>query len=480
VRRVPAAAWVCALVACLNATSWSFITPPFEVPDEPSHIAYVKQLAETGTLPRSSEEAFAAEEGVAMVALDVPEIRLNPSHRAIVTQAQQNAIVHELRVLRRAHERGSLDAGVATSEPPLYYALQSIPYTIGLHATLLTRIQLMRLLSALFTGLTALFTFLFLREALPRVRWAWTVGALGVALVPLLGFMSGAVNPDAMLFAVSAAIFYCIARAFRRGLTIKAGAVFGATVAIGFLTKLSFVGLAPGIYFALALIAVRGRRARGRRGTMGAVLGASIGCLPIVLFVVENAVSHHHALGIVTRTVATSRGSLLAGVSYIWQLYLPRLPGMFDYFPGLSTSFQVWFVGYVGRLGWLDTFFPGWVYTLALIPAAVIAGLCGRTLIAARASLRARTGELCVYASMALGELMLIGVASYRIYPTLVAEYGQARYLLPMLPLLGAVLALAARGAGRRWGPTAGALIVTLFLAHDLLSQLQVIARYYG
>ena len=54
------------------------------------------------------------------------------------------------------------------------------------------------------------------------------------------------------------------------------------------------------------------------------------------------------------------------------------------------------------------------------------------------------------------------------------------RYLLPLLPLLGGALALAARGAGRRWGPAAGALIVVLFLAHDIFSQLHVISRFYG
>jgi len=76
--------------------------------------------------------------------------------------------------------------------------------------------------------------------------------------------------------------------------------------------------------------------------------------------------------------------------------------------------------------------------------------------------------------------MALVGADSYLDFPQIAAEYGQARYLLPMLPLLGAVLALAARGAGRRWGPVVGALIVSLFLAHELFSQLQVIARYYG
>src|SRR4029077_7450726 len=49
--RIPRAAWVCALVAFLSAACWSFITPPFQVPDEQDHFAYTQQLAETGQLP---------------------------------------------------------------------------------------------------------------------------------------------------------------------------------------------------------------------------------------------------------------------------------------------------------------------------------------------------------------------------------------------------------------------------------------------
>jgi hypothetical protein len=81
---------------------------------------------------------------------------------------------------------------------------------------------------------------------------------------------------------------------------------------------------------------------------------------------------------------------------------------------------------------------------------------------------------------MSVGLMTLIGIDSYLKYPASLAEYGQARYLLPLLPLLGAVPALAARGAGRRWGPAVGASLVVLLFAHDLFSQLQTIARYYG
>jgi hypothetical protein len=81
---------------------------------------------------------------------------------------------------------------------------------------------------------------------------------------------------------------------------------------------------------------------------------------------------------------------------------------------------------------------------------------------------------------MGLGVLILVGGDSYLGFPAQAGTYGEPRYLLPMLPLIGAGLALSARGAGRRWGPAAGTLIVLLLLAHNIFSQLQVIARFYG
>jgi Predicted membrane protein (DUF2142) len=480
VRRVPAAAWVCALVACLNAACWSFITPPFEVPDEPDHFAYVKQLAETGTRPTSNEESLSREEALALVALHYPQVRLHPATRAIFSQAQQQRLESELQTSERIPEKGSPHAGLAASEPPLYYALESIPYILGSGGTLLDRLQLMRLLSALMAAITALFTFMFLREALPGARWAWTVGALCVALSPLFGFMSGAVNPDAMLFAVSAALFYCLARAFRHGLTQRSAIATGLVIATGFMTKLNFAGLAPGAFLAILVLAVRGARSSGRSALRAPAIAAAIGCAPVALFLLENTLSNHSTFGIIASAIGHTHGSLLAEANYIWQLYLPRLPGTVNDFPGLSTTRQIWFDGYVGRFGWLDTFFPTWVYTLALIPAGLIVCLFTRALITCRALLHERRSELAVYAAMTGGVLLLVGADSYLVFPKELAEYGQARYLLPMLPLLGAVLALSARAAGRRWGTTVGALMVLLFLAHDIFSQLQVVARYYG
>lgn len=473
-------AWMCALVAVINAACWSFITPPFQVADEPSHFAYVQQLAETGRLPSSSAQRFSREETAALQDLDWTNVKQSPQSPSISSNSEQQRLQRDLSAPLGRSDAG--DAGVAASEPPLFYALQTLPYRLGSGASLLDRLELMRLLSALMAGLTALFTFMFVREALPGARWAWTVAGLGVAFAPLLGFMSGSVNPDAMLYAISAALFYCLARAFRRGLTPRSAGVIGAVIAVGLLTKLNFIGLLPGAGLGLVLLARRAARAHGRVAYGWLAGGVAIGAAPVALYAIVNALSNHHTLGIVSGASGTvsRHGSVSGEISYIWQLYLPRLPGMPHDFPGYLTSREIWFDGYVGLYGWFDTVFAGWVYDIALVPAALIALGFARALLTGRSSLRRRLGELLVYAAIGFGLMVLVGADSYLKFPTIAAEYGQTRYLLPLLPLLGIVLALASRGAGRRWGPVAGVSIVMLLFAHDLFSQLQTIARYYG
>ncbi|MGA2454529.1 MAG: DUF2142 domain-containing protein [Solirubrobacteraceae bacterium] len=468
-------------MAFLNAACWSVVTYAFQAPDEPDHFAYVKQLAETGRPPAGNSEQFSNEETLTLAGLRFEDVRELPENGAIASQLQENELRRDLRLASHTSARGSPGAGVAQSEPPLYYALEAIPYTIARGGSELARLQLMRLTSALMAALTAMFVFLFVREVLPggppRV---WTVAGLAVALAPLLGFMSGAVNPDAMLYAVSSAIFYRLARAFRRGLSTRGALTLGALTAIGFLTKLNFVGLAPGIFIGLAVLTVRAARVRGRSAYRLLALAVAVALSPSLLYVTINALSHHPLLGVLSQGIQTVHGSVFSELNYIWQLYLPRLPGTVDDFPGLVMWREVWFRGYVGLYGWLDTTFPNWVYAVALIPAIAIALLSGRALVQGRGALRVRVAELAVYASIGVGLLGLVGADSYHEFPGFDAAYAQVRYVLPLVALLGALFALAARGAGRRWGPVIGTLIVIVFLAQDVFSQMLVIGRYYG
>ncbi len=480
-RRVPRAAWLCALIAFLNAAAWSLIVPPFQGKDESDHFAYVVDIVENGVLPENGNQngVYSAQMNLVLQGLHAGEVLHSPQSPSISTAAEQRTLLEDNNA--GASRRGSGEAGIATSEPPLYYTIQAIPYLLA-RGNILLALQLMRLVGALFAAMTALFTFLFIREILPRFSWAGTIGGLCVALQPLLAFMSGSVNPDSMLFAVTAAIFLCLARAFRRGLTRRLAVALGILIAVGFLTKLNFVGLAVGVFAGVAVLAVREARARGRGALTAPLIAACIGVLPVALYALRNLLASHRTLGIVS-----SGGGLLTLASlghalvYTWQLYLPRLPGMKPYFEGIATYKDIWFDRSVGLYGWMDTLFPGWVDNVALVPAVAVAVLFGRGVFVSRRALRARLPEFGVYLTMTLGLLVLIGTWSYQ---NDVLEHGPAfgepRYFLPLLPLLGGVFTLAVRGAGRRWISVAGAALVVLLFGYDVVSQLQVIARYYG
>lgn len=477
-RRVPTAAWLCALVAFLNAAAWSVITPAFQGRDEIAHFAYTAQLAETGALPTAGNgrNGYPRREELAMAGLHYWQVRYTSYAPAISSIAEQKALMED--VGSGIPFEGSGEAAGASREPPLFYALQVVPYALG-GGNVLVQLQLMRLLSALLGAITALLCFLFLREILPSMPWAASVGAICVALQPQFAFVSGSDNPDALIYAISAGVFLCLAYAFRRSFTRRLAIALGLLLAAGFATYFSFTGVAGGALVGVAILAVRGVRAEGRRALVSPVIAVCTALAPGALYAFRNLAIGRPLFGLGSSDVSFE--APLHELSYIWQMYLPRLPGMTHYFEGITTWRQVWFDRLVGLYGWMDTPFPLWVDDVALGIAGAIALLCVRELVARRSALRARVPELGSYVAIALGVLLMLGIASYysdRIQGEV--SLGEPRYLLPILPLLGAALALAVRGAGRRWMPVAGAAMVALFLGHDLFSQLQVVARYYG
>jgi hypothetical protein len=142
----------------------------------------------------------------------------------------------------------------------------------------------------------------------------------------------------------------------------------------------------------------------------------------------------------------------------------------------------VWLNGWIGRFGWLDTAWPDVVYRWARWALVLLAGLAafatGRSLLRDGAW-RARWPELLSYAVVAIGLLVLIGLASYRAREDGTFGFQQARYLLPLLPLYGAGVGMAARTFGR-WGPAVAAALVVAAWGHDVLAQLLMVSRFYG
>jgi 4-amino-4-deoxy-L-arabinose transferase-like glycosyltransferase len=488
VRRIPAAARWCALAAFANALVWSLVTPPFHVPDETVHVSYVQYLAETGRVPNNpGATVFSEEEARTLEALSFNSVVGRTRDRPVLTREEQERVEQvERRDLGRVSGGGTAES---SSQPPLFYAYESIGYLASPWRGLLDRVALMRALSALLAALTVLFVFAFLRELFPQ-PWAPVVGALVVAFQPVFGFVSSGVTPDAMLFAASAALFFALARAFRSGLTVRRGAGIGAALAIGSLAKLNFLALVPGALLGVALLAWRARRTLARRDlALGATLAVAIPAAAGLAYVALNLLVWDRSAwggGVdVAARVASGEDSVadpitLSGqLGYTWQLYLPRLPFMddqFAYFPPWET----WFRGMVGVFGWLDTRFELWVSHLAFAIVAPLIVLLLVGLFRVRGRLRGALPEIVTFAAVAVGLLVSIGLLGLRYRSDTGFTFEQARYLLPLLPLYGAAAAGAAVAAGPRFSRPLGALLVALAAVHGLFAQLLVISRFYG
>jgi 4-amino-4-deoxy-L-arabinose transferase-like glycosyltransferase len=480
VRAVPGAAWICVLIAVLNGVVWSLLVPPLQSFDETLHVYYGQYLAETGETPRPVEgSVLSDEEQLIVYGVRLFDVVGNAGGRPPWTSLEDVRLDQELaRGAGRVSDGGSGGVGLY---PPAYYGLGAVAYRLTPTDSLLDRIWAMRLVSALLAGIAVLCCFLFLRELLPRHPWTWTVGALAVGLQPLFGFMSGVFNPDMGLVAASAACFWLLARAFRRGLGTWLALAIGAVLAVGVLAKLAMVGLVPGVALGGLLLARRDRTWRPL------VAGAASFTLPMVLYAIANVtVWNRPALpfggggGVAAAGggTPTPRGNWREMLVYIWQDFLPRLPFMQDRF----TDFPLWdrwITGWTGRFGWGDYEFPEWVSGVVVAVVVVLAAaLVAWVLRGRRAAFAARWREWLCYLAMAFGLLALLAYTGYVYTRDTGNGFEQGRYLLPLMPLYALLVAAGARALGRL-GPVAGALIVALCVGWSGWAMILTVGRFY-
>lgn len=487
-RRIPAAGRICFVIAFLNAAVWGVVVPPFQVPDEISHFGYAQYLAETGKPPPQKAVAqYSPEEQLTLERLGFFKVVGRAEQRGILTGAEQ----HELQkaLATKPSPVGDGGASSATNQPPLYYALETIPYWLSPSQSILTRLALMRLLSALMAACTVLAVFLFIRELMPRTRWAWTVGALAVAFQPTFDFIAAGVNGDNLLFLTASLTLLLLLRAYKRGFTTGRAAMLGAVIAAGLLSKLTYVAFVPGVALTLLLLTWRALP-QGRLVALRSLATAVvIATVPVGLYALLNVIAWHRGGPTAGGFAGATNNALPGGgtitlnetLDYTWQLYLPRLWFMnHNYFTAGSPLIGTWFEGSIGHFGWLDYTFPRWVYTFAKYVFVALAALALVAVVKLRRAIWRLTPILLCFAVIVLGLLGAIGYTGIRYQLSTGFPFAQARYLFPLVCFYGLFIALAARALPRRWAPVAGALLVVLAMAHSLFAETLTISRYYG
>jgi 4-amino-4-deoxy-L-arabinose transferase-like glycosyltransferase len=471
---------------------WALLVPPGQAPDEPAHVGYAQVLAEDFRLPdESTGRTFSREQEVASVYANV-----NQTAQVLLTRPEWSQLAYQ--DWQRADAKLPDDArgegghaddasgpNPARANPPLYYLWVSVPYIAASGGDFFDRLYTMRLWSVLLLLVATAATWLLIGELAGRQRPPQLAGAALVGMQPMAVFVSSSVNPDAALIACFALAFWLGARVLRRGLTLHDGIALCGVTALAVLTKGTGYALVPGVALVLGLSAWR---ARARWRPTALVVGASALALAVpvgVWLVLARSLDR----AAVNKVPGTGGGSGAAAVGagtpdvslidYLWQFYLPKLPFQGNV-PAIDRlpAFDVWIKTGWAAFGWLEVRFPNPVY--GVLAVVTVLFLAGAVALLVR---RRRREDLAPVAFFALTALALLAGLHWIEYKSISTEgvvFNQGRYLLPLLPLLGASAAASLALLPTRWRMNATGFLIGAAFVLQVFSLELIAQRFYA
>ncbi len=480
------AVWLFA-IAAVNFACWALITPPFQAPDEVDHFAYVQSVVERGESPTpntavpldrwSSAESLALESTAFLTDHEVDDTGLPWTSLAEARYRELHAT---------EHPPANNDGGYSTSavHGPLYYLALSPAYLLAQHDSTFSQLTLMRFTSALLGALAALFAFLLARELAPRRPWLGVIAALLVVYEPMYGFISGAVNNDVGVNAAAAAVAFLLVRLIRRSMTVSWGLFTGMTLVALPLIKETGLSLYPVAALVLIAALVLHHRRSDLPGwialAVGAILMNEISVHVLSSLQPPTATSGFSAIGSNASTAQEALHHIPEFLSYLWQIFLPRLPGMAPHFAvGGIPGYTIFIKRGWGAFGWYDVFFPSWIY--ALILAAMLAAIPLGIWAARREWAWIRRDWLEVLTVLLIPVAVIAGFEAAYYSPgvqTIIPTFG--RYAFPAIAPLAVIAVGVLHGFGRRNMLYCGVALVVAMIALSYSSQLLTLTSFYA
>ena len=488
---VPLALLLCA-VAVIGAC-WALANPPGQAPDEPAHIGYAQEIAEDLHLPDVSPgRTYSPEWELAMTranSFQAAQVLLTRPEWSRLAERRWRRADARLPAGNRA-EGGNADTvwgpNPARANPPGYYLYSAIAYRAA-GGDFFDRLYAMRLWSVLLLVLATAATWLFIGELFGPRRELQLPGAALVGLQPMAAFVSSSVNPDSLLIASFALVMWLGVRVLRRGLTLWTGIGLGAAAALAVVTKGTGFALVPGVALAVAVGAMR-LVSRGRTGVTKAgvartgVVRAGAAALTFAVPVgIWLAIARALDRSPVNQVPNPGAGAAqhIGLVDYLWQFYLPK-PPFLGAVPGISKlpAYDVWIKTGWGAFGWLEVRFPEWVY---IVLATLTVGLILGGVWAAFGRRPRLDGWIAAFLGLiVLGLLAGLHWIEWRQLNAEGIAFNQGRYLLPLVPILGACAAgVLALLPARVRAPATGALVGGLFVLQLFALGINA-ARFYG
>jgi 4-amino-4-deoxy-L-arabinose transferase-like glycosyltransferase len=490
-------------VVALFGLMWVFLVPAWGAPDEDAHFAYTASLADLGRLPGDEGNKVSREQRQSMDYTNTDAVTFWTFAKPEWSPLAEREWRARTKVADR-HDGGGNNA--ASGYPPAYYLYTALGYKAASKGDVLTRLYVMRLFSVVWLLVATTAAWLLAGEVFGRRRPLQLVTAATVGLWPMLTFISSAVNPDGMLVALWALSAWLGASLVLRGFSAPRAIALALCVGLAMVTKATSLALIPAALVALGL-SIRPLRRRitlQRALAVGAVALAFL--LPVGGWYLAADASGRPAYGQTdlvsgesTSTTAENGQHRLDSsprffVSYLWQYYLPKLPFMDDVknvIPTIShyPAFEVWLASGWASFGWVNVWFPPWVYYVFLaVFVAILAGVVATVVQRrrhgagrARLSLRRPGVRLAIFFA-ALAAVLWAGLqwTDYRLFIDRASPFLQGRYLLPLAPLLALLVAQATRALPARFrGAGQGAVLAGL-IVFQLACLGLVAARYYA
>lgn len=463
------------VVGLVGGLLLAFVTPPFQVPDEPAHFLHIYQLATGARLERRADGQLGVEMPAslkALVDLSLAELVGHPDRKlppGLLGAAWRMPLAPES------------SAFVASSNVIPY---TPIPYLPAAGAVGLGRLAGMRPLALLYLARLAnlaaalALVWLAVRRA-PILRWLFAL----LALTPMAIFERSSASADALtdalaLLLVSLVLGFAVP-APTTTLAARAAGVGGhdqgqSRRALSLVAVAVLLACAKPVYFLLGGLAFlvpwsrlgSRRRAAAVWGGAGIAMAVGVG----VSFAVARAFSTDRPL-----PAGAAPWAQLAGVMHAPLHFLKLAAG--DYYH------QLWFylISFVGVFGWLDTplGIEAVVAWLALLVLAAVTGGEPGVVFAA--------WQRALAAAVAAATLLALSLSQYVVWTPLAAPYiqgVQGRYFLPVVPILAVLL------HNRRWAPAApdepagppwaGHLYGVASVALTLDTLLRIWFRYHG
>lgn len=463
-----------AIVGFFSAALWAVETVPFDSPDESEHFAYTESLIEAGRAPDASPGPhlpYATDETFALDAVHhFGVIEFGDTRYPWFTR-DQSAYTARVAADHPSRANGGGFSVATQAHSPLYYVVLAPGYELGHSGGTFTELFWMRLVSALLGAVVVVAAYGTVREIVPSRPELAVLGALLVAMQPMFSFISGAVNNDVGVNALAAVLVYLTVRMLRRGLTWRLAMALGICAALTPIMKGTGEALLPAVAISLvAVVAIRHSRrelltgvvALGSFLAVGAVWGAIAG-----LF-------HRSAESTVSGATVAS-GQLTGKLTYLWEVFLPRLPFMAEHWlPGLWPFKFIYVERGFAAFGWYAVFFPPWVYDVIVGVMAALGLLALAMMVRRRRIVRTRWATCLFLVLVIAGVIAGVEFAFYSATPrplALIPEQGRYAFtaIVPLVGLAVAGLLLLPRRAAQAAGAVLLSGMAFLAIASHLL-----------